>query len=342
MAPRVYPLSTRVLHRSGEAWSSNRRFLALLVVVGILLSFLGATAARLLMLLAYDVMVGPSATTRGEGAGSLRREPTVTARKYLDDAALVGDDDASSLREFAGAGAACACDDGRKHADGCELRVEVSIHDEPAAAFFASEGTVSLVEGAGAVPSGARGIVQSAPGSVFHYTTAENAAKIHQTGLWSQSSATDVGTYTAQQAVELLGVKTPPNVVIEFQNADGSSPTGRRSCSRIRWGRVEDDLADALEPLPGSRRTRRLAEVRPRRSLAARFRSCRVSPTAAQVLSRWGPGSRAIVWGTRGTAPGHAFNVVNQGGTIRFLDGQTGGAAVAEGFESYYVFRTTQ
>ena len=45
-----------------------------------------------------------------------------------------------------------------------------------------------------------------------------NAAGIQRTGLWSQSSATDVGTFTSQQATELLGVKTPADVVITFQN----------------------------------------------------------------------------------------------------------------------------
>lgn len=58
------------------------------------------------------------------------------------------------------------------------------------------------------------------------------------------------------------------------------------------------------------------------------------------MMTNAGPGARGIVWGTRGTAPGHVFNVVNQGGTIRFLDGQIGGAAAAEGFETYYLFRT--
>jgi len=58
------------------------------------------------------------------------------------------------------------------------------------------------------------------------------------------------------------------------------------------------------------------------------------------ILRNWGPGSRAIVWGTRAGEEGHAFNVVNQGGIIRFLDGQTGGVAVETGYDGYYVFRT--
>jgi len=54
---------------------------------------------------------------------------------------------------------------------------------------------------------------------VYHYTSAKNAAAIQRRGLFSQSSATNVGTYSAQEAVEKLGVKTPPEVVVEIQNS---------------------------------------------------------------------------------------------------------------------------
>jgi filamentous hemagglutinin len=41
-----------------------------------------------------------------------------------------------------------------------------------------------------------------------------------------------------------------------------------------------------------------------------------------------GPGARGIVYGGTGTPAnpgmGHFYNVVNQGGTLTFLDGQTG------------------
>ena len=37
-----------------------------------------------------------------------------------------------------------------------------------------------------------------------------------------------------------------------------------------------------------------------------------------------------------GAAPGHAFNVVNPNGVIRFLDGQLGGAAVPDGYSAYF------
>jgi hypothetical protein len=53
---------------------------------------------------------------------------------------------------------------------------------------------------------------------VYHYTTEAAAKAIQRTGLWSQSSATDVGTYTAEEATKILGVKGPAEVVIEIKN----------------------------------------------------------------------------------------------------------------------------
>jgi RHS repeat-associated protein len=59
-------------------------------------------------------------------------------------------------------------------------------------------------------------------------------------------------------------------------------------------------------------------------------------------LTRFGSGSRAIVVGNRAPGePGHAFNAVNQGGTIRFLDGQSGGAAdLEDGYTSFHAIFT--
>jgi len=44
------------------------------------------------------------------------------------------------------------------------------------------------------------------------------------------------------------------------------------------------------------------------------------------------PGDRGIVAGLRGGQSGHYFNVVNQNGIIRFLDGQSGTAATLQGY----------
>jgi hypothetical protein len=53
---------------------------------------------------------------------------------------------------------------------------------------------------------------------VFHYTTAAAAFNIQRIGLFSQSSATIIGTYTAQEALEFLGVKNAEVVVIIRDN----------------------------------------------------------------------------------------------------------------------------
>lgn len=58
------------------------------------------------------------------------------------------------------------------------------------------------------------------------------------------------------------------------------------------------------------------------------------------MMGRYGPGARGIVWGTRGAAEGHVFNVVNQGGAIRFLDAQSGGTATLEAYDALYLLRT--
>ena len=54
-----------------------------------------------------------------------------------------------------------------------------------------------------------------------------------------------------------------------------------------------------------------------------------------------GNGARGIVYGSRGPGEvGHVFNAVNQGGTVRFLDGQSGGPAILGGYSSFRLLRT--
>lgn len=82
---------------------------------------------------------------------------------------------------------------------------------EAAAADLASAEAVGIVPGA----AKGGGPVEDV---VYHYTTEKAAASIQRNGLWSQSSATDVGTYTAQEATELLGVKGTSEVVLTIMN----------------------------------------------------------------------------------------------------------------------------
>ncbi|MCP2041949.1 hypothetical protein L1281_002567 [Neisseria sp. HSC-16F19] len=60
-------------------------------------------------------------------------------------------------------------------------------------------------------------------------------------------------------------------------------------------------------------------------------------------MSQAGNGARGIVFGSRGEQTGHVFNVVNQNGVIRFLDGQTGKPAnFNDGYTSFHLLRTNQ
>lgn len=54
-----------------------------------------------------------------------------------------------------------------------------------------------------------------------------------------------------------------------------------------------------------------------------------------------GNGARGIVYATYPSGPpGHVFNVVNQGGVVRFLDGQTGKVVDFSKFKDVHLMRT--
>ena len=56
----------------------------------------------------------------------------------------------------------------------------------------------------------------------------------------------------------------------------------------------------------------------------ARFIGVSSPENIAQKMIDAGAGSRGIVYGSYGPGqPGHVFNVVNQNGVVRFLEGQT-------------------
>ncbi|VXC34576.1 Filamentous hemagglutinin, intein-containing [Pseudomonas sp. 8Z] len=61
----------------------------------------------------------------------------------------------------------------------------------------------------------------------------------------------------------------------------------------------------------------------------------------AQQMASSGNGARGIVFGSYGPGqPGHVFNVVNQNGVVRFLDGQTGRSANLSDFKTLQLLRT--
>lgn len=81
------------------------------------------------------------------------------------------------------------------------------------------------------------------------------------------------------------------------------------------------------------------------RHCGSTFRATSGRDGIAGELLRRGDGSRGIVYGfdTEGAGnipyPGHFFNAVNDGGNVKFLDGQKGGYAVLDW--EYYDFMYT-
>ena len=71
-----------------------------------------------------------------------------------------------------------------------------------------------------------------------------------------------------------------------------------------------------------------------------KFGSLTSQTRIADRIGNAGNGARGVVFGSRGSDTGHFFNVVNQNGTVRFLDGQTGKAADLSGFQGFSLLRT--
>jgi hypothetical protein len=91
--------------------------------------------------------------------------------------------------------------------------------------------------------------------------------------------------------------------------------------------------------LPGGATSIRVLEAHYGRS----FKYASSSERIAGILERAGPGARGIVFASRGTRrAGHLFNAVNLDGSVRFVDGQSGGPAAVdgEGYVAFFLLRT--
>jgi filamentous hemagglutinin len=63
-------------------------------------------------------------------------------------------------------------------------------------------------------------------------------------------------------------------------------------------------------------------------------------PEIEAAMTAAGDGARGVVFASPGPGQvGHVFNVVNQGGAIRFLDGQPGTTASFDGYSAFYFMR---
>lgn len=73
----------------------------------------------------------------------------------------------------------------------------------------------------------------------------------------------------------------------------------------------------------------------------AKFSDVSSTETITQHMVGGGDGARGIVFGSYGPGqPGHVFNVVNQNGVIRYLDGRTGKPANMNNFKTLQLLRT--
>ncbi|WP_368389218.1 toxin glutamine deamidase domain-containing protein [Pseudomonas sp.] len=73
----------------------------------------------------------------------------------------------------------------------------------------------------------------------------------------------------------------------------------------------------------------------------AKFSGVSSTETITQHMLGGGDGARGIVFGSYGPGqPGHVFNVVNQNGVVRYLDGQTGKPANMNNFKTLQLLRT--
>jgi RHS repeat-associated protein len=74
-------------------------------------------------------------------------------------------------------------------------------------------------------------------------------------------------------------------------------------------------------------------------TFGARFVAMSGRQAIESRLSALGPGARGIVYASRG-GTGHVFNVVNQRGTVRFIDFQRGTEASFDGYTLFALLRT--
>ncbi|MEX6677794.1 toxin glutamine deamidase domain-containing protein [Pseudomonas sp. W2Oct36] len=77
------------------------------------------------------------------------------------------------------------------------------------------------------------------------------------------------------------------------------------------------------------------------RQFGGKFGLATTPEKISQQMVEAGDGARGIVFGSYGPGqPGHVFNVVNQRGAVRYLDGQTGKSANLLNFDTLQLLRT--
>ena len=118
------------------------------------------------------------------------------------------------------------------------------------------------------------------------------------------------------------------------------NPTGGRfNCAQCAIA-VDKRLAGDTSAVAGRGGVTLVRDVEA--AVGGRFGPALSSGNLTAEIGAAGPGARGIVFGSRGPGEvGHFFNVVNQRGTVRFLDGQSGRAAdLDDGFVNFHLLRT--
>ncbi|MBW3643379.1 MAG: type VI secretion system tube protein Hcp, partial [Actinobacteria bacterium] len=105
------------------------------------------------------------------------------------------------------------------------------------------------------------------------------------------------------------------------------------NCSIATDAVLSKNPASALPGLPTATAVIEQAFGRSFRNVASR-------DAIVSELRVAGNGARGVVHGIRDRGVGHVFNAVNQRGTVRFLDGQTGREASFAGFSRLRFLRT--
>lgn len=152
------------------------------------------------------------------------------------------------------------------------------------------------------------------------------------------------GTAAAEEAsMAVQQASTRAGIPIRHALADinpGYPTSGRdRNCANCALATDATLAGRPASALPGGATSIGLLEDH----FARKFVFMASRATIEAAMQRSGSGARGIVFASRGTRrPGHVFNVVNQDGTIHFIDGQRAGPATFdhEGYVGFYLLRT--
>jgi RHS repeat-associated protein len=143
---------------------------------------------------------------------------------------------------------------------------------------------------------------------------------------------------TAAQATKILShsglIEKPIDAVDLIKNVN---PTGgTKNCVNCAAASDASLAGNPASALPGKAVSIKVLE----KQFGATFVKMADKKAIDQAMKAAGPGAQGIVFGMRKGAVGHVFNAVNQGGVVRYVDGQIGKAASFSGYSGFKFLRT--